>query len=69
MALLIKAGHIEGAVSRSMDFTTITYYSVSKSADTLAVVRYTAYDGGSPIAVCEGHYGDTPEVLSHRERR
>ena len=68
MALLIKAGHIEGAVSRSMDFTTITYYSVSKSPDMLAVVRYTAYDeAGSPIAVCEDHYGDTPEEFCRIE--
>lgn len=68
MALLMKARHIEGAVSRSMDFTTITYYSVSKSADTLAVVRYTAYDdAGSPIAVCEDHYGDTPEEFCRIE--
>ena len=68
MALLMKARHIEGAVSRSMDFTTITYYSVSKAANTLAVVRYTAYDdAGSPIAVCEDHYGDTPEEFCRIE--
>ena len=62
MAPLAKLGHIKGAVSLCMDFITITYYSVSKVAETLAVVRYTAYDAdGCPVAVCEDHYQDTPE--------
>lgn len=64
----MKARHIEGAVLRSMGFTTITYYSVSKAANTLAIVRYTAYDdAGSPVAVCEDHYGDTPEEFCRIE--
>ena len=45
-----------------MDFTTITFYSVSKADDMLAVVRYTAYsDTGLPIAICEDFYQDVPE--------
>lgn len=68
MALLEIGGLIRGAVSRSMDFTTITYYSVSKVEDMLAVVRYTAYDdNGNPVAVCEDHYGDTPEEFCRIE--
>ena len=68
MALLLNGGHIEGACLRSMDFTTITYYSVSKVEDMLAVVRYTAYDDqGSPVAICEDHYGDTPEEFCRIE--
>ena len=51
-----------------MDFTTITFYSVSKADDMLAVVRYTAYsDTGLPIAICEDFYQDVPEEFCRLE--
>ena len=51
-----------------MDFTTITFYSVSKADDMLAVVRYTAYgDGGLPVAICEDFYKDDPEEFCRLE--
>ena len=62
-------GHSERAWFRSMAFTTITFYSVSHVKDMLAVVRYTAYDDeGSPVAICEDHYGDTPEEFCRIEQ-
>ena len=51
-----------------MDFTTITYYTVSKADDMLAVVRYTAYhDDGYPVAICEDFYRDEPEEFCRLE--
>ena len=58
-----------GKKSRSpMDFTTITYYTVSQAETMLAVVRYTAYGvDGLPIAVCEDFYKDEPEEFCRIE--
>ena len=68
MASLELMGHIEGVQARFMGFTTLTYYSVSKVKDQLAIVRYTAYgNDGSPVAVCEDGYMDTPEEFCRIE--
>ena len=60
MALPNKTGQTGGTSGSPMDFTTITYYTVSKADDMLAVVRYTAYgENAKPVAVCEV----TPEEI------
>ena len=69
MALWNKSGQTDGASGGPMDYTTITYYSVSKAEDMLAVVRYTAYsDTGCVVAVCEDFYKDIPEDFCRIER-
>ena len=50
-----------------MDFTTITFYSVSKADDMLAVVRHAHSDTGLPIAICEDFYQDVPEEFCRLE--
>ena len=68
MALPNKTGQTGGTSGSPMDFTTITYYTVSKAEDMLAVVRYTAYgEDAMPIAVCEDFYKDTPEEFCRIE--
>ena len=68
MALPNETGQTGGTSGSPMDFTTITYYTVSKADDMLAVVRYTAYsDTGFPVAVCEDFYKDDPEEFCRLE--
>lgn len=69
MALLNKNGQNGGTSGSPMDFTTITYYTVSKSEDVLAIIRYTAYaPDGFPLAICEDLYKDEPEEFCRLEQ-
>ena len=69
MALPNSTSQTGGTSGSPMDFTTITYYIVSKVDDMLAVVRYTAYhDNGHPVAICEDFYRDEPEDFCRLEQ-
>tara|TARA_R100000005_G_C4960475_1_gene177363 strand:- start:79 stop:384 length:306 start_codon:yes stop_codon:yes gene_type:complete len=68
MALLNRTDQTGDMSGGPMDYTTITYYTVSEADDMLAVARYTAYGVDKlPIAICEDFYQDTPDEFCRLE--
>ena len=69
MYSLMSKGQTDGMRSRRpMELTTITYYTISKHEDLLAIVRYTAYNpDGLPELICEDFYKDSPDEFCRLE--